>query len=105
MPANETWTAWAQEQTEDIAQPLNEVGDQVAQGWEWLQEFLPVKVTKHVEETVDDGQVLFNDIYEDTRKSIVEKTSGNVDDITGLVESFIENLYNIKESTVDIGMF
>jgi len=102
MPANETWTAWAQSQSSDIVEPLYEVRDQVAQGWEWLQEFLPGKITKYVDETLDDGQAVFEDIYEETRKSVVEKTSGNVDDITGLVEGFIQKLTNIKDSTVNI---
>merc|ERR1719219_1218442 len=72
------------------------------QGWEWLQEFLPRKVAVYVEETAGDGQRVFEDIYEETRKSIVEKTSANVDDITNLIESFINKLENIKDSTVDI---
>merc|ERR1712183_1042247 len=50
----------------------------------------------------EDGQTLLEDLYAETRKSIVEKTSGNVDDITGLVESFIEKLENIRASAVDI---
>eukprot|EP00091_Calanus_sinicus_P021066 TRINITY_DN6068_c0_g1_i2.p1 TRINITY_DN6068_c0_g1~~TRINITY_DN6068_c0_g1_i2.p1 ORF type:complete len:256 (+),score=112.45 TRINITY_DN6068_c0_g1_i2:158-925(+) len=102
MPANETWTAWAQSQSADIVEPLYEVRDQVAQGWEWLQEFLPGNVTKYVDETLDEGQEVFADIFEETRKDIVEKTSGNVDDITGLVEGFIQKLTSIKDSSVNI---
>merc|ERR1712013_598384 len=64
------------------------------QGWEWLQEFLPNKVTNYVEKTADDGLELLD--------SIVEKTSDNVDDITGLVEDFIQKLTNIKDNTLDI---
>merc|ERR1711862_444550 len=70
---------WSQDQLENLVEPLYEVKDQVMQGWEWLQEFLPNKVT-----------------------NIVEKTSGNVDDITGLVEDFIQKLTNIKDSTLNI---
>merc|ERR1719431_275684 len=72
------------------------------QGWEWLQEFLPGKVTNYVEKTADDGLELIDDIYQETRDSIVEKTSDNVDDITGLVEDFIQKLTDIKDNTVDI---
>ena len=73
------------------------------QGWEWLQEFLPGNVTKYVEKTADDGLELLDDIYQETRDSVVEKTSDNVDDITGLVEDFIQKLTNIKDSTLNIG--
>merc|ERR1712055_528401 len=101
-PSNETWTAWAQEQQNQLAHTFGEGKDQIMQGWEWLQEFLPRKVAVYVEETAGDGQRVFEDIYEETRKSIVEKTSANVDDITNLIESFINKLENIKDSTVDI---
>merc|ERR1712215_552336 len=77
--SNQTWTDWAQDQTENLVEPLYEVKDQVMQGWEWLQEFLPGNVTKYV-----------------------EKTSDNVDDITGLVEDFIQKLTDIKDNTLDI---
>jgi len=97
-----TWTDWAQGQTEDLVEPLYEVKDQVMQGWEWLQEFLPGNVTKYVEKTADDGLELIDDIYQETRDSIVEKTSDNVDDITGLVEDFIQKLTDIKDNTLDI---
>merc|ERR1712045_640902 len=80
----QTWSDWAQGQTEDLVEPLYEVKDQVVQGWEWLQEFLPGKVTNYVQKTADDGLELLDDIYQETRDSIVEKTSDNVDDITGL---------------------
>merc|ERR1719232_1581548 len=72
------------------------------QGWEWLQEFLPNKVTNYVEKTADDGLELLDGIYQETRDSVVEKTSDNVDDITGLVEDFIQKLTNIKDNTLDI---
>jgi len=98
----QTWTDWAQGQTEDLVEPLYEVKDQVMQGWEWLQEFLPGNVTKYVEKTADDGLELIDDIYQETRDSIVEKTSDNVDDITGLVEDFIQKLTDIKDNTLDI---
>merc|ERR1712012_832319 len=75
----QTWSDWAQDQSENLVEPLYEVKDQVMQGWEWLQEFLPNKVTNYV-----------------------EKTSDNVDDITGLVEDFIQKLTNIKDSTLNI---
>jgi len=98
----QTWTDWAQGQTEDLVEPLYEVKDQVMQGWEWLQEFLPGNVTKYVEKTADGGLELIDDIYQETRDSIVEKTSDNVDDITGLVEDFIQKLTDIKDNTLDI---
>merc|ERR1712002_101481 len=98
----QTWTDWAQGQTEDLVEPLYEVKDQVMGGWEWLQEFLPGKVTNYVEKTADDGLELLDDIYQESRDSIVEKTSDNVDDITGLVEDFIQKLTNIKDNTVNI---
>merc|ERR1719431_1748045 len=72
------------------------------QGWEWLQEFLPNKVTNYVEKTADDGLELLDGIYQESRDSIVEKTSDNVDDITGLVEDFIQKLTNIKDNTLNI---
>jgi len=102
MPANQTWSSWAQGHTENIVEPLYEVRDQVVQGWEWLQEFLPGKVTNYVEKTAGDGAELLDDIYQETRDSIVEKTSDNVDDITGLVEGFIQKLTDIKDNTVNI---
>jgi len=95
------WSDWVT-QTEDLVEPLYEVKDQVMQGWEWLQEFLPGKVTNYVEKTADDGLELLDDIYQESRDSIVEKTSDNVDDITGLVEDFIQKLTNIKDNTVNI---
>jgi len=98
----QTWSDWAQDQSENLVEPLYEVKDQVMQGWEWLQEFLPGNVTKYVEKTADDGLALLDDIYQETRDSIVEKTSDNVDDITGLVEDFIQKLTNIKDNTLDI---
>merc|ERR1712050_407338 len=100
--SNQTWISWAQGHTETIVEPLYEFGDQVVQGWEWLQEFLPGKVTNYVEKTADDGLELLDDIYQETRDSVVEKTSDNVDDITGLVEDFIQKLTNIKDNTLDI---
>merc|ERR1712234_10610 len=102
MPANQTWSSWAQGHTENIVEPLYEVRDQVVQGWEWLQEFLPGKVTNYVEKTAEDGAELLDDIYQETRDSIVEKTSDSVDDITGLVEGFIQKLTDIKDNTVNI---
>merc|ERR1719477_163998 len=65
------------------------------QGWEWLQEFLPNKVTNYVEKTADDGLELLDGIYQESRDSIVEKTSDNVED-------FIQKLTNIKDSTLNI---
>ena len=103
--SNQTWSEWAQSQTDTIVEPLYEVRDQVVQGWEWLQEFLPGKVTNYVEKSAEDGQKLLGDIYEETRDSIVEKTSDNVDDITGLVEGFIQKLTDIKDNTVNIGEY
>lgn len=76
--------------------------EQVVEGWEWLQEFLPKKVSVYVEDTVDDGQKVLEDIYEETRNSIVEKTSVNVDDVTNLMETFIEKLERIRTSSIDI---
>ena len=99
----QTWSDWAQDQSENLVEPLYEVKDQVMQGWEWLQEFLPNKVTNYVEKTADDGLELLDGIYQESRDSIVEKTSDNVDDITGLVEDFIQKLTNIKDSTLNIG--
>jgi len=98
----QTWSAWAQDQSENLVEPLYEVKDQVMQGWEWLQEFLPNKVTNYVEKTADDGLELLDGIYQESRDSIVEKTSDNVDDITGLVEDFIQKLTNIKDNTLNI---
>merc|ERR1712050_676868 len=100
--SNQTWSSWAQGHTETIVEPLYEFGDQVVQGWEWLQEFLPGKVTNYVEKTADDGLELLDGIYQESRDSIVEKTSDNVDDITGLVEDFIQKLTNIKDNTLNI---
>merc|ERR1711937_1072372 len=100
--SNQTWSAWAQDQSENLVEPLYEVKDQVMQGWEWLQEFLPNKVTNYVEKIADDGLELLDGIYQESRDSIVEKTSDNVDDITGLVEDFIQKLTNIKDSTLNI---
>merc|ERR1712013_20257 len=100
--SNQTWSDWAQDQTENLVEPLYEVKDQVMQGWEWLQEFLPGNVTKYVEKTADDGLELLDGIYQESRDSIVEKTSDNVDDITGLVEDFIQKLTNIKDNTLNI---
>jgi len=97
-----SWSAWAQGQTEGIVEPLYEVRDQVMQGWDWLQEFLPGNVSKYVQNTAEDGQKLLEDLYAETRDSIVEKTSDNVDDITGLMERFIQKLTDIKDNTVDI---
>ena len=105
LNTNQTWSAWAQDQQAELTQTLREGQDQVVQGWQWLQEFLPRKVSLYVEGTAEDGQTLLEDLYEETRKSIVEKTSGNVDDITGLVETFIEKLENIRVSAVDIGQY
>jgi len=102
LNTNQTWSAWAQDQQAELTQTLREGQDQVVQGWQWLQEFLPRKVSLYVEGTAEDGQTLLEDLYAETRKSIVEKTSGNVDDITGLVETFIEKLENIRASAVDI---
>jgi len=98
----QTWTDWAQGQTDYLEENLYDVKDQVMQGWEWLQEFLPNKVTNYVEKTADDGLELLDGIYQESRDSIVEKTSDNVDDITGLVEDFIQKLTNIKDNTVNI---
>ena len=103
--SNQTWSEWAQGQTDTIVEPLYEVRDQVVQGWEWLQEFLPGKVTNYVEKTAGDGAELLDDIYQETRDSIVEKTSDNVDDITGLMEGFIQKLTDIKDNTVNIGEY
>jgi len=89
-------------QNEDVVQPLMKVRDQVVQGWEWLQEFLPGQVSTYVEETAVDGQSVLEDIYAETRDSLVGKTSANVDAITGLVEGFIKKLTNIKDAAVNI---
>merc|ERR1719430_662469 len=101
-PDEETWTAWAQEQQNQLAHTFRGGEGPDHAGLGWLQEFLPRKVAVYVEETAGDGQRVFEDIYEEIRKSIVEKTSANVDDITNLIESFINKLENIKDSTVDI---
>merc|ERR1712055_945074 len=98
----QTWTDWAQGQTDYLEENLYDVKEQVMQGWEWLQEFLPNKVTNYVEKTADDGLELLDGIYQESRDSIVEKTSDNVDDITGLVEDFIQKLTNIKDNTLNI---
>eukprot|EP00092_Neocalanus_flemingeri_P005381 GFUD01005798.1.p1 GENE.GFUD01005798.1~~GFUD01005798.1.p1 ORF type:complete len:282 (+),score=120.59 GFUD01005798.1:163-1008(+) len=100
--SDQTWSDWAKEQQDQVANTYGEGKDQIMQGWEWLQEFLPRRVGSYLEETADGGQKVFEDIWEETRKSIVEKTSGNVDDITGLVETFIDKLENVRANAVDI---
>eukprot|EP00092_Neocalanus_flemingeri_P036012 GFUD01039211.1.p1 GENE.GFUD01039211.1~~GFUD01039211.1.p1 ORF type:complete len:326 (+),score=137.99 GFUD01039211.1:96-980(+) len=100
--SDQTWSDWAKEQQDQVANTYGEGKDQIMQGWEWLQEFLPRRVGSYLEDTADGGQKVFEDIWEETRKSIVEKTSGNVDDITGLVETFIDKLENVRANAVDI---
>eukprot|EP00092_Neocalanus_flemingeri_P085998 GFUD01108293.1.p1 GENE.GFUD01108293.1~~GFUD01108293.1.p1 ORF type:complete len:278 (-),score=122.86 GFUD01108293.1:81-914(-) len=100
--SDQTWSDWAKEQQDQVANTYGEGKDQIMQGWEWLQEFLPRRVGSYLEETADGGQKVFEDLWEETRKSIVEKTSGNVDDITGLVETFIDKLENVRANSVDI---
>eukprot|EP00092_Neocalanus_flemingeri_P077825 GFUD01096702.1.p1 GENE.GFUD01096702.1~~GFUD01096702.1.p1 ORF type:complete len:282 (-),score=118.83 GFUD01096702.1:122-967(-) len=100
--SDQTWSDWAKEQQDQVANTYGEGKDQIMQGWEWLQEFLPRRVSSYVAETADGGQKVFEDIWEETRKSIVEKTSGNVDDITGLVETFIDKLENVRANAVEI---
>jgi len=110
MPAQDTynnqtsqsWTDWAQGHREQLMDAFVDGKDQVVDGWAWLQEFLPQKVSSYVEETVDDGQKVLGDLYEETRKSVVDKTSVNVDDITNLMEKFIEKLEKISTSSIDI---
>jgi len=108
MPAdrNQSWSAWINELTEDISEnlddPFYDAKDQVMDGWQYVQEFLPGKIIKYVEETADDGQKLAKEIYDETRQSIVEKTSGHVDDITDMVSDFISKLVDIKDNAVEI---
>jgi len=99
---SQSWTDWAQGHREQLMDAFGDGKDQVVEGWEWLQEFLPKTVSTYVEETVDDGQKVFEDLYEETRKSIVDKTSVNVDDLTNLMENFIEKLEKISTSSIDI---
>eukprot|EP00092_Neocalanus_flemingeri_P045749 GFUD01051270.1.p1 GENE.GFUD01051270.1~~GFUD01051270.1.p1 ORF type:complete len:196 (+),score=86.44 GFUD01051270.1:88-675(+) len=93
--SDQTWSDWAKEQQDQVANTYGEGKDQIMQGWEWLQEFLPRRVGSYLEETADGGQKVFEDLWE-------ESISGNVDDITGLVETFIDKLENVRVNAVDI---
>ena len=82
-----------------------QVKDDILDGWEWLQEFLPNKVITYIEKSADDGQDLLKELYEETKKDVEEKTDKHVEEVSKIVEGFMDRLISIKDNTVEIGEY
>merc|ERR1711963_639442 len=88
--------------TEEWLEPVYDVKDDILDGWEWLQEFLPNKVITYIEKSADDGQDLLKELYEETKKDVEEKTDKHVEEVSKIVEGFMDRLISIKDNTVEI---
>merc|ERR1719334_2048424 len=86
----------------EVFSTLNKVKDDILDGWEWLQEFLPNKVITYIEKSADDGQDLLKELYEETKKDVEEKTDKHVEEVSKIVEGFMDRLISIKDNTVEI---
>merc|ERR1711963_1281335 len=80
--------------TEEWLEPVYDVKDDILDGWEWLQEFLPNKVITYIEKSADVGQDLLKELY--------EKTDKHVEEVSKIVEGFMDRLISIKDNTVEI---
>merc|ERR1711915_709857 len=102
MPAdrNQSWSAWINELTEDISEnlddPFYDAKDQVMDGWQYVQEFLPGKIIKYVEETADDGQKLATEQQIEARNQ-QEDLQGTKQKLKQLKQEIVKNKADDKD--------
>lgn len=71
----------------------------------WLhgvKDYLPSKVNNYLNETISGGVKVLGELYEETRKDALKKSSIRVDQFTDILEKFIFRLEDIYKSAADV---
>merc|ERR1711935_107151 len=75
---------------------LDTISSAVGPVWENL----PTSVKKYFTETQEQGEELFNEIYEDLNEEVVNRLEKNIGQFQGLGVSFIDSVTGIVDSTI-----
>merc|ERR1712106_89142 len=75
---------------------LDTISSAVGPVWENL----PTAVKKYFTETQEQGEELFNEIYEDLNEEVVNRLEKNIGQFQGLGVSFIDSVTGIVDSTI-----
>merc|ERR1711992_8940 len=65
-------------------------------------DYLPASVKEFVEDTIDRGTDVFEDLQEDVEEEIIDKTSGTFENISERLEDAVKEFYELKEKNDDI---
>jgi len=65
-------------------------------------DYLPESVKDFVEDTIDRGTDVFEDLQEDVEEEIIDKTSGTFENISERLEDAVKEFYELKEKNDDI---
>merc|ERR1712021_219338 len=65
-----------------------------------IWENMPTAVRKYFIETQEQGEELFNEIYEDLNEEVYDRLEKNIGQFHGLGESFIDSVTGIVDSTI-----
>ena len=65
-------------------------------------DYLPDSVKDFVEDTIDRGTDVFEDLQEDVEEEIIDKTSGTFENISERLEDAVKEFYELKEKNDDI---
>merc|ERR1711918_174926 len=65
-------------------------------------DYLPASVKDFVEDTIDKGTDVFEELQEDVEKEIIGKTSGNFENMSERMEEMLKKFYELKEKNDDI---
>ena len=65
-------------------------------------DYLPASVKDFVEDTIDKGTDVFEELQEDVEKEIIGKTSGNFENMSERMEEMLKKFHELKEKNDDI---
>lgn len=64
--------------------------------------YLPASLNTYINDTFEDGKEVAYDLYEDIKEEVVAKSEIQVDALTKLLESFVERVMRIRQSTESV---
>merc|ERR1712168_259813 len=65
-------------------------------------DYLPASVKEFVEDTIDKGTDVIEELQEDVEKEIIGKTSGNFENMSERMEEMLKKFHELKEKNDDI---
>ena len=77
--------------------------DSLMQARSYYEQFVPQKIKTFINETIAQGRDIAYDVYDDIQQEVVKKLQGNVDEITILLQNFMDKMEGIYNDTMSIG--